>query len=71
MAAWSRCVEVVVAPNWHPPPMGMIKVHFDVAVRPDFSVGAAVLHDSLGRVVGAKVLKTLVAGVLEGEVFAA
>lgn len=56
--------------QWSPPSLGQIKVNFDVAVRPDFSVGAAVLRDHLGRVVGVKVQKSHVVGPLEGEVFA-
>lgn len=34
-------------------------------------MGAAVLRDSLGLVIGAKIVQTAVEGVLEGEVFAA
>lgn len=50
--------------------MGVIKVNFGVAMKEDSSVGAAIFCDSLSLVIGAKIMQTIVKGVLEGEVFA-
>lgn len=58
-------------PRWIPPKPGQLKVNFGVAIREDFAVGAAVIRDQLGKVVGARVQETQVEGPLEGEVFAA
>lgn len=52
VAAWSRRCEAVEIARWNPPTAGLIKVNFDVAIRTGFAVGAAVLSNHLGRVVG-------------------
>lgn len=70
LAAWARRGEITEIACWSPPSLGQIKVNFDVALRAGFFVGAAVLHDHQGRVVGAKVQQSSVVGPLEGEVFA-
>lgn len=69
--AWKQKEELTCFHRWTPPGLGQIKVNFDVAVRESFAVGAAVLRDSQGRIVGACVNQIQVAGPLEGEAAAA
>ena len=56
---------------WFPPQQGSVKGNFDVAVRGDFAVAAAVLSDHTGEIIYACTQKLLSTDVLSGEASAA
>ena len=62
---------MVVVARWLPPPIGVIKLNFYVAVRPNFSVKATICRDCSESVIGARVMETQVADAVKGEIFAA
>jgi hypothetical protein len=50
LSAWHSSISISA---WSPPPVGSMKANFDVAVRKDFSVAAAVLSDCHGCIFAA------------------
>jgi hypothetical protein len=51
IVAWesnSDCVD-----DWSLPPRGFLKANFDVAIRPNFVVAAAILRDHQGEIIAA------------------
>jgi hypothetical protein len=56
---------------WSPPLQGSVKGNFDVAVRGNFAVAAAVLSDHLGEIIYARTQKLFSFDVLSGEASAA
>ncbi|KAB1203086.1 hypothetical protein CJ030_MR8G005520 [Morella rubra] len=71
LVAWQHKREQRSISWWSPPPLGTIKVNFDVAMRDSFAVGAAVLKDHRGLVVGAVVKKLPKVDPEDGEIWAA
>lgn len=71
LQAWQQVSGVQQPVHWQPPPLGFIKLIFDVAVHEEFAVGAAVLRNDQGNVVGAVVKKLSTTDPLEGELLAA
>ncbi|KAB1221733.1 hypothetical protein CJ030_MR2G019960 [Morella rubra] len=57
LQAWQQVSGVQQPVHWQPPPHGFIKLNFDVAVHEEFVVGAAVLRNDQGNVMGAVVKK--------------
>jgi hypothetical protein len=51
LAAWKSNADC--ADDWSPPPMGLLKANFDVAIRPHFAVAAAILRDHNGEILAA------------------
>jgi hypothetical protein len=51
IAAWKSNTDCV--DDWSPPPMGYLKANFDVAIRPQFAVAAAILRDHNGEILAA------------------
>lgn len=70
MPAWNVKETRLQTTTWSPPIPGIIKINFDTAVREDFSVGAVVMCDQRGKVVGAQICKEIVDSPLEGEAVA-
>jgi hypothetical protein len=56
---------------WSPPLQGSVKGYFDVAVRGNFAVAAAVFSDHLGEIIYARTQKLFSSDVLLGEASAA
>ncbi|KAB1203799.1 hypothetical protein CJ030_MR8G016817 [Morella rubra] len=71
MAAWQHKRDLALPNRWRPPDVDHFKVNFDVAVREDFAVGAAVIKNHLGQIVGACVEKIFIEDPEEGEIRAA
>lgn len=69
--AWAQKEELPCNIRWSPPLPGTVKMNFDVAIREEFAMGAAVIRDHCGKISGACVKETQVNDPLEGEVFAA
>jgi hypothetical protein len=68
LSAW----QATALPSlWSLPPPGSFKANFDVAVRGNFSVAAAVITDSKGQIITAASLKLSSSDALIGEVSAA
>lgn len=49
---WSRRKVFDSVCRWTPPHLGLLKVNFNMAMRDDFAVGAAVIQDHMGQIVG-------------------
>ncbi|KAB1228236.1 hypothetical protein CJ030_MR7G005006 [Morella rubra] len=71
LAAWQQKRQASIPSCWIPPKSGQFKVNFDVAVRDEFAVGAAVIKDSNGMIVGACVEKLDTEFPEDGEICAA
>ena len=56
---------------WQPPPIGFMKINFDVAINSYFSVTAAVLSNTSGDIISAFTKKLLSTEVNKGESIAA
>ena len=55
---------------WFPPLPGAVKGNFDVAIKEDFAVMAAVVSDSLGNIILAATRKLYFTGAVKGEAVA-
>ena len=51
IAAWKSNSDYV--DDWSPPPRGFLKANFDVAIRPNFVVAAAILRDHQEEIIAA------------------
>lgn len=71
LLSWKQKQEQALSSRWTPPPMDTVKVNFDVAVRDTFAVGAAVIKDHAGMVVGAVEKKLPLVDLEDGEIWAA
>jgi hypothetical protein len=57
--------------SWNPPPIGFIKINFDVAVRPNYMVAAAIISDHDGSLLWATAKKIPLMDINAGEAQAA
>ncbi|GLT55002.1 hypothetical protein SLA2020_281580 [Shorea laevis] len=57
--------------SWNPPPIGFIKLNFDVAVRPDYMVAAVTVSDHDGSLIWATAKKIPCMDINAGEAQAA
>jgi hypothetical protein len=57
--------------SWNPPPLGFFKINFDVAVRPNYMVAAAVISDHDGSLLWATAKKLPLLDINAGEAHAA
>lgn len=68
VVAWNHKKIISQPSRWVPPAYGFFKVNCDVAVREDFSAGAAVIKNHKGLIVGACVERFSTVDPEEGEI---
>jgi hypothetical protein len=69
LSAWNS--SDLASSDWVPPPLGYLKVNFDVAIRPNFAVAASTLRDHEGNFLAVNSLKLPPMEVAMGEAHAA